>query len=298
MARMALLAISAMLLLAAAMNLWLSAQPFPTGSALGTVQLVVEEAVAPPTQPPGAGPSPGPMPGPAAAPSLIVNVITPTSANIIGTGLGAGSYSGDLSNATGLGISGMSFDLSSGAPYFKIIIEKVDRPAGVEPKETNFQYVQISVVGTAPEKISNIGVTVKVDKAWIGLNRIDKDSIVLSYWDNGWRELGMTKAGEDGGYMYYRTNAPGIGLYAISGKKSPLVAIPMPGLPILQVSVLISELNLLILAYPLMFAMIILALVLFFLLVMYGRRIRAKIRRMEIIETLKNLLKGRKKVKR
>lgn len=264
------------------------------------LNFTIKEAAPPAPPGPPAAPPAAPAP-PAVAPpgpSFEVDTTDPSAANITGTNLPAGDYEGDTSNSTELGISKLSFSLEESVSYVRIIIKKIDRPAYITPKEENYQYISISVEGVPPQEIKNIRVDIRVEKDWMGANRIDEDTIVLSMWTGRWEEIRAFKAREDADYVYFTATVPGVGIFSISGEKAPIIAVPFPGLPAVQINVLLMELNLLIWSYPLLLVMLAIALLLFFILMLYGRKIKDKIRRMEIIEVLKDIIFRKKKRKK
>ena len=266
-----------------------------SGNVSVNVTATVPEEEAPPTE----GPSPAAAPVAAAgppAPSLDVDTTDPISVNITGKNLDAGEYEADISDSE-LGISKMIFSLDNDTSYFRIIVKKIDRPSYVAPKEENYQYISIDIEGTVPEDFSGIRLDLRVEKTWIQANRIDADRIFFSRWNGGWQEIGISKAREDPSYVYYTASVQSFSIFAISGEKVPIVAVPMPALPAVQISTLLNELNTLILTYPLLLTMLGLGLVLLFILMLYGDKIKKKIRRLEIIELLKNLM-GKKKRKK
>ena len=86
--------------------------------------------------------------------------------------------------------------------------------------------------------IENVRICFRVEKAWVALRNIDKDTIVLYRYNppGGWQSLSTTRYGEDATYIYYVATSPGLSVFAITGR----VAAPPPTPPRYGVSISIS----------------------------------------------------------
>jgi hypothetical protein len=69
--------------------------------------------------------------------------------------------------------------------------------------------------------IGKMNISFKIDVSWFTTHSIDKNSVILLRYHNGqWVELTTTFLSEDGTYVYYTAETPGLSTFAIAGTTS------------------------------------------------------------------------------
>ncbi|MBW6470359.1 MAG: PGF-pre-PGF domain-containing protein, partial [Methanosarcinaceae archaeon] len=81
-----------------------------------------------------------------------------------------------------------------------------------------FKYLSISV-NIDDSNIDNAKITFKVDKSWLTENKVDKSSVKLARYHDGWDSLSTDISSEDGNYVYYVATTPGFSTFAIIGEE-------------------------------------------------------------------------------
>ncbi len=85
-------------------------------------------------------------------------------------------------------------------------------------KLKTFGYLSINV-NIDDSNIDNAKVTFKVDKSWFSKNNIDKSSVKLARYHDGWDTLPTDISSEDDDYVYYVATTPGFSTFAIIGEE-------------------------------------------------------------------------------
>ena len=108
-------------------------------------------------------------------------------------------------------------------------IEKTDLPSST-PAFANkaYQYIEVkkNEVAFKEGSISDAKLNVKVEKAWLNSNKVDKFNVALFRYAGGkWNELTTSFAKEDEKYVYYSAPTPGFS-YFVVGQKTAAVTAP------------------------------------------------------------------------
>jgi len=92
-----------------------------------------------------------------------------------------------------------------------------EKPEGVAvPLNSVYLYLIINTnVETA--SISSAVISFKVEQKWLTDNKIDKTTVKLLRYNNGWKELTPTIVSEDAIYVHYEAATPGFSTFAITG---------------------------------------------------------------------------------
>lgn len=81
-----------------------------------------------------------------------------------------------------------------------------------------FGYLSMDV-NIDDSNIDNAKVTFKVDKSWFNKNNIDKSTVKLTRYHDGWDVLPTELSDEDDDYVYYVATTPGFSTFAIIGEE-------------------------------------------------------------------------------
>jgi hypothetical protein len=67
------------------------------------------------------------------------------------------------------------------------------------------------------EQIKESKIKFKVEKKWLSDNNINKLTVKLNRYNNGWNNLTTKMLSDDDNYVYYESESPGFSLFAITG---------------------------------------------------------------------------------
>ncbi len=125
--------------------------------------------------------------------------------------------------ASGIGVEQIQIEVSSEAQNVKLTVTKHEtKPAAVSVEKTGeiYQYLQIEAQNLETE-LSKGTVTIRVEKTWVSEQGLDRDSIVLSKFDEAaeqWNELTTTFGEEDDTNYYYDVELTSFSYFAIGEK--------------------------------------------------------------------------------
>lgn len=88
-----------------------------------------------------------------------------------------------------------------------------------------FKYMSIDVDNLDDGNVDGAKIDFKVDKSWINENDIEKSSVKLVRFHDGWSSLPTEILNEDAEYVYYAAETPGFSVFAIVGEE---IAEPVP----------------------------------------------------------------------
>jgi PGF-pre-PGF domain-containing protein len=100
-----------------------------------------------------------------------------------------------------------------------------DKPVEIteEPKVNGIMYKYLDIKLTSndiylhEEEFETIKFEFKVEKTWIYDNNIDKNTITLIRYNNGWKDLTTILLQEDDNFIYYEAETPGLSTYTVVG---------------------------------------------------------------------------------
>lgn len=94
------------------------------------------------------------------------------------------------------------------------------KPVNIEPNITGtvYKYIEISHENIEG-KIGKATIKFKVEKAWLGANKIDKNKVVLNRYTGKWDKLNTKLLSEDNLTAVYEADTPGFSIFAISGEE-------------------------------------------------------------------------------
>jgi PGF-pre-PGF domain-containing protein len=121
-----------------------------------------------------------------------------------------------------LGVQVITIKVKNDVSNVKVSVTKeTARPAEVAeaPSGTVHSYLTVTVANVANKDIESATIKFKVSKSWISSNGIDKNTITLNRYNNGWEKLPTTIASEDDGYVYFEAVTTGFSVFAITGEK-------------------------------------------------------------------------------
>jgi len=88
----------------------------------------------------------------------------------------------------------------------------------VEKNKVFLAYIKITT-NISSEKVSNVKIRFKVEKAWINANNIDPLKIFLyKLVNDSWVQLPTQKIGEDGNNFYYESTLTSLSIFVIAGE--------------------------------------------------------------------------------
>ena len=87
-----------------------------------------------------------------------------------------------------------------------------------------YKYLEITKTNIQNSDISSAKISFKVPKSWLTSNNIDKSTVALNRYNNGWSKLPTTIASEDSNYIYFSANSPGFSTFAVTGEKNQTAA--------------------------------------------------------------------------
>ncbi|MEE8402955.1 MAG: PGF-pre-PGF domain-containing protein, partial [Candidatus Hydrothermarchaeaceae archaeon] len=90
-----------------------------------------------------------------------------------------------------------------------------------------FKYIDVSPSYIKSEDIQRVKISFKVEKTWIAKNNID--TVVLNrFSEDRWNALTTAKESEDGQYVYYSAESPGLSVFGISGQVQAVTTTTVP----------------------------------------------------------------------
>jgi PGF-pre-PGF domain-containing protein len=129
-----------------------------------------------------------------------------------------------------IGLRQINIEIKSQANNVRITITKLEgKPANVihEIRGKVYKYMEINIENLANENISNATIEFEVNKSWIRENNIDKNTISLNRYRNGWEKLRTRLITENESYIIYEAETPGFSVFAISGEEIT-TTLPLP----------------------------------------------------------------------
>ena len=140
-------------------------------------------------------------------------------------------------NTEETGIDSISFTAIANLTNVKISVAKLkDKPGDLNELPTDvisYLYLNLELTGNdidlTSEDMESIKIKFKVEKSWLEDNKIEKSSIKLLRYVNGWEILTTTLDSEDSNYVYYEATTPGFSTFAIVGTPTTEDA-PFPAL--------------------------------------------------------------------
>lgn len=125
-----------------------------------------------------------------------------------------------------ISIKSLEFETTGNYENVNYTIKKLDdKPADIleEPMEnsTVYEYLDIKLTTNEiymhEEEFEYIKFQFKVEKTWIENNNIDKESITLIRFNNGWYPLPTSFLFEDELFLYFEAESPGLSIYTVVG---------------------------------------------------------------------------------
>jgi PGF-pre-PGF domain-containing protein len=138
-----------------------------------------------------------------------------------------------------IGLKLINITVKNPAQSVTITVTKLtDKPASVvhEIRGKVYKYIEITSKNLPDENISEVKIQFPVNKTWISENRIDRRTIALNRYKNGWEKLPTQEISEDNNYIYYEAESPGFSIFAITGEEivpTTTTLIPTTTLPTL-----------------------------------------------------------------
>jgi PGF-pre-PGF domain-containing protein len=121
-----------------------------------------------------------------------------------------------------IGLKLINITVKNPAQTVTITVTKLTgKPASVvhEIKGKVYKYIEITSKNLPDENISKVKIQFLVNKTWISENRIDRKTIALNRYKDGWEKLPTQEISEDNNYIYYEAESPGFSIFAITGEE-------------------------------------------------------------------------------
>jgi len=121
----------------------------------------------------------------------------------------------------GIGLVEFRLQVRNKVNNVKITISRLDRKPTTIVHEVEgkvYQYIEINKTNLVDDDIEKVKIKFKVNKTWITENRIDKTTVSLYRYENGWEKLPTQLIDEDDEYVYYEAETNKLSIFAIAGK--------------------------------------------------------------------------------
>ena len=127
----------------------------------------------------------------------------------------------NFTNEDELGIQSIEITAKNSITNVKITVKKEDaKPSEViSPEGIVYSYIRITS-NVEEGNVSGVKIKFKVNKTWVYNNSVNKSTIALQRYTSQWEILPTSLVKEDGNYVYYESESPGLSVFAITG--SPL----------------------------------------------------------------------------
>lgn len=130
-------------------------------------------------------------------------------------------------NSATLGVETIQFTSSVAATNVQVTVKEVKENAITTTGATSlasssgavYKYLEITKTGIQSGQMSSVKVNFKIPKSWLSNNNIDKSTVSLNRYNNGWTKLATTVRSEDSTYVYYSADTPSFSTFAITGEK-------------------------------------------------------------------------------
>jgi len=140
-------------------------------------------------------------------------------------------------NADETGIGKIDIVSNTNLSNVKVKVAKLQtKPEEVDDPLNKTVYSYLDIILTTDEEdvdeedIGKMNISFKIEVSWFTTNNVDKNSVTLLRYHNGqWVELTTIYLSEDGTYVYYTAETPGLSTFAIAGTAStdqPVQEIP------------------------------------------------------------------------
>jgi len=125
-----------------------------------------------------------------------------------------------------ISIDSLEFVPSTDLKKVKFSVAKLkDKPEEIteEPIVNGTIYVYLDIKLTSndtylhEEEFVSMKFKFKVEKTWIDENNIDKETVTLIRYHDGWQHLTTIMLSEDDNYVYYESETPGLSTYTVVG---------------------------------------------------------------------------------
>jgi len=117
--------------------------------------------------------------------------------------------------ATGVPVSNIILTSLSVMSNVKFTVTATSYPAATY-SGTVYKYVQVDHPAIDNSLISDAKITFQIEKTWFTANNKNKADIVLLRYVTSWTPLTTTIINEDGTYVYYLADSPGLSLFSIA----------------------------------------------------------------------------------
>ncbi|MEA3457799.1 MAG: PGF-pre-PGF domain-containing protein [Candidatus Thermoplasmatota archaeon] len=123
-------------------------------------------------------------------------------------------------------ITGLEFVTSIDCKEVKFTVAKLkDRPEEITEEPTAngtiYRYLDIKLTSNDTylheEEFESMKFEFKVEKTWINENNVEKETITLIRYHDGWQHLSTMLLREDDNYVYYEAETPGLSTYTVVG---------------------------------------------------------------------------------
>ncbi len=162
--------------------------------------------------PPGGGGSPG---GGSTTTTTPTNTTTTEDVVSIGTGE---MKTIEVANTA---MKQVTIKAASSVSNVHVQISKTTKPVDLpDLPEDVYEYVEIETVNITDTEVDTAFLTFSVEKSWIDGNRINRSTVKLNRYDNGWQSLKTTLRSENATHITYEAETPGFSLFAITGEKT------------------------------------------------------------------------------
>ena len=129
-------------------------------------------------------------------------------------------------NSASLGVETIQFTSSVSATNVQVTVKETTATAASVSVAISssdgavYKYLEITKTGIQTSQMSSVKINFKVPKSWLASNNIDKNTVSLNRYSDGWTKLATTIRSEDANYVYYTADTPGFSTFAITGQKS------------------------------------------------------------------------------
>lgn len=121
-----------------------------------------------------------------------------------------------------LALTGIEVDVKQEASTVRVTAGNLSsRPSEVsaDPEGKVYQYLNLTLQNMAESNLNTVKIKFKVSKEWLTQNNLDKDTVALHRYVNGWNKLPTVFVSEDDDYIYYSADSPGFSYFSVAAQE-------------------------------------------------------------------------------
>lgn len=120
-----------------------------------------------------------------------------------------------------IGFTEILIEVNNPANNVKITVTKLEsKPVSVIHSVSGnvYRYLEVAKQNIENENINRAEIKFKVEKSWLDNNNLDKNTVALERYDNGWQKLKTNMVSEDFQFVYYNAETEGFSYFAVSAE--------------------------------------------------------------------------------